>query len=206
MKILRKLSEDPKILTYLGIMLALGVILLLVTGPFAQESGANDGVSDIFDMSEQTNLPGLTDLYGQFASSGQGNQASHASYIYERILERRLEEALSLVEGAGDVRVMVTFSQGRETVFAVDRNTNTSTMQEQDAQGGTRYQSSQQSQEDTLIVLDRPLVIKETPPVIGGVMIIAEGGDNVLVRDGLIRATSTLLSIDINRVQVLKMK
>lgn len=198
MKILRNLSsKDPRILTYVGLALALGVLLMLISGPLMRRR-------------EPPDAQPITLANTYEASQAQEIQLSYANYTYEQALERRLEEALSLVDGAGRVRVMLTFSQGRETVFAVDRNMNTSTTQEQDAQGGTRYQSSQQGQDSTLIItdragVDRPLVVRENPPVIGGVMIIAEGGDNVLVRDGLIRATSTLLGIDINRVQVLKM-
>lgn len=199
MKILRKvISKDPKILTYLGIALTAGVFLMLVSGPLMRTQG---------EPSVQ-----IADGYQPYeVETNQTIQTSHTGYTYEQLLERRLEEVLSLVEGAGKVRVLVTFSQGRETIFAVDRNINNSTMQEQDAQGGTRYQHSQQEQDNTLIItdrtgVDRPLVVQENPPIIGGVMIIAEGGDNVLVQDALIRATSTLLGIDINRVQVLKMR
>ena len=130
---------------------------------------------------------------------------------YERALERRLEEALSKVEGVGRVHVVVNFVQGRETVFVVDSNTTSSVIQEQDAQGGTRYQSNQTSQDKTIIItdrtgVDRPLVQKEIEPIIGGVIIIAEGGGDIIVRDALIRATSTLLGLDINSVHVMQMQ
>ena len=192
MKTLRMLfSKDPRIPAYLGIALILGVFLMVIGGPLSRRPQA-----DIVSGPEFLQMPEpITDA-----------QPSYYCHAYERAMERRLEEALSLVDGAGEVRVMVSFAQGRETVFAVDRNVNVTSTQEQDAQGGTRYQSSQQSQDNTLIIMDRPLVVKEPPPVIGGVMIIAEGGDDILVRDALIRATSTLLGVDINRVQVLKMR
>lgn len=200
MKTLKDLfrTKDQRIITYLGLMLLVGVLLMLLSGPFFRRQTPQENAV-IADGPDNVPLP-LTDP-----------QTAHITHTYERALEIRLEEALSMVEGVGQVRVLVTFAKGRETVFAVDRNTSTSVTQEQDAQGGTRYQSSQQGQDNTLIItdrtgVDRPIVVTETPPVIGGVVIIAEGGDDILVRDALIRATSTLLGIDIHRVQVMRMK
>ena len=178
-------SKDKPILSYLGLFLVLGVFLMLLSGPlFRRESGGDNG--------EEAYLP----------IESPARVVRNEYYRYEQALERRLEEILSLVDGAGDVRVMVSFSAGRETVFAVDRNISQSQSREEDSQGGTRYQSSQSAQDKTLIVADRPLVLREVPPVIGGVMIIAEGGDDVIVRDALIRATSTVLGIEISKVQV----
>ena len=193
MKTLRMLSKDKRMPTILGLTLIFGVFLMLLSGPLLRMGSSRDN-TQITEMAVQEAAPALE------------ARPPYTPHNSELALERRLEEALSMVAGVGKVRVMLTFSRERETVFAVDRNVSSSVTQEQDAQGGTRYQSNQQSQDNTIIIMDRPLVVTENPPVIGGVMIIAEGGDNVLVRDALIRATSTLLGIDINRVQVLAMK
>jgi len=200
MDALRKLfrAKDQRIITYLGLMLVVGVFIMMLSGPLFR-SASTEGRREL-------DIPTERQAYA-IAPTVE----THQTHVYERALERRLEEALSLVDEAGRVRVLVSFAQGRETVFAVDRNINNSVTREEDAQGGTRYQSSQQGQDKTLIItdragMDRPLVIKETEPVVGGVIIIAEGGDNVLVQDALIRATSTLLGIEINRVQVMKMR
>ena len=201
MDVLRKLfrTKDQRIITYLGLALLVGLLFMMVSNFFTDDEPDHTLHSPIPDYNAQT----------IFASTS--STTTEGPHLYEQALERRLEEVLSLVDGAGKVRVLVSFAQGRETVFAVDRNTSNSRSQEEDSEGGTRYQSSQSSQDKTLIItdragVDRPLVVKEVPPVIGGVIIIAEGGDNVVVRDALIRATSALLGIDINRVQVMKMR
>ena len=199
MKTLRKFfrTKDQRIVTYLGLMLAVGVFIMLLSGPLFRNT--------------VTQEPKTSEEASVYIPASATEAPKPNTHIYEMTLERRLEEILSLIDGVGRIRVMVTFSQGREMVFAVDRNVNTSVTKEEDSQGGTRHQSSQQSQDKTLIItdrlgVDRPLVIRETEPVIGGVMIIAEGGDDVLIRDALIRSTSTLLGIEINRVQVMKMR
>ena len=129
----------------------------------------------------------------------------------ERALEKELEAFLSLVSGAGQVRVMVSAFGGRETVFAVDTTANHSYIMEEDAQGGTRDQRQISTQEQTVIItdrngLDQPLILREIDHRIEGVVIIAEGGTDPFVRDALTRAAMAVLGTEAHRVQVLAMQ
>jgi len=195
---LRKIfkEKDNKTVISIGVLLAVGVLFMILTGPLSRPG------SQVTDLSVP---PGI------YHDPPPQAPTENIITSYERALELRLEEALSKVEGVGRVHVVVNFVQGRETVFVVDSNTTTSVTQEQDAQGGTRYQSNQTAQDKTIIItdrtgVDRPLVQKEIEPIIGGVIIIAEGGGDIIVRDALIRATSTLLGLDINSVHVMQMQ
>ena len=123
----------------------------------------------------------------------------------ERDREQRLEELLAQVAGVGRVAVMVTLSQSGEVHYAVDRNTTASSSTEKDAQGGTRTTTNETAQDRTLLVGDRALITRETTPAVAGVVIVAEGGGDVLVRDALTRAAATLAGVEVNRVQVLEM-
>jgi stage III sporulation protein AG len=51
-----------------------------------------------------------------------------------------------------------------------------------------------------------PLVLREVQPKIEGVIIIAEGGDNILVKEALTNAAEAVLGLDISNVQIFKMK
>jgi len=121
--------------------------------------------------------------------------------------EARLEEFFSLVQGAGDVRVMLGFSGERETIFAVDTTANESTTREEDGQGGTREVQSNNQSQQTVILSGaggaRPLVIREAIPTIEGVIIIAQGGADPQVRADLTRAAQAVLGLDAHRIQVL---
>jgi len=124
-------------------------------------------------------------------------------------LEMRLEEFFSMVEGAGQVRVMLGPSTGHETVYAIDVNQSGSSTTEKDAQGGTREITQHQSQEKTVMITDRqgtdrPLVLREIPPQAQGIVIIAQGGDSPFVRDALTRAAVAVLGVESHRVQVLQ--
>jgi len=129
----------------------------------------------------------------------------------ERSLERRLAEVLSMVEGAGDVEVMLTFSQSREIVLAQDTTLNETSVNEEDSAGGSRATGSLSKDSRTILVQSprggqEPIILREIVPTVEGVIIVSEGGDNVFVREALIRAATTVLGVDIHRVQVLQMR
>ncbi|MCL2572889.1 MAG: hypothetical protein FWE11_10875 [Defluviitaleaceae bacterium] len=128
----------------------------------------------------------------------------------ERTLEEELEAFLSLVAGAGQVRVMVSALGDRETIFAVDSTSSNSHIQEEDAGGGTRDQRQHSTQTQTVIITDRngidqPLVLREIAPRVEGIVIIAQGGDDPFVRDALTRAAQAVLGVEIHMIQVLTM-
>jgi stage III sporulation protein AG len=137
-------------------------------------------------------------------------QSPQSSFYQERALELRLEEIFSLVEGAGQVRVMISPFGGRETIFAVDTVQTQSHSTEEDSHGGSREQRQYSSQEQTVIIsdrqgTDRPLVLREIEPSTGGIIIIAQGGNNAQVRADLTRAAQAVLGLDAHMIQVLAM-
>ena len=122
MKTLRMISKDKRMPAILGLALVMGVFLMLVSGPLLRRG------SNILPEGHQ-----VTEIPAREAAPVLETKSFYIPYTGEQILERRLEEALSLVAGVGEVRVMLTFARERETVFAVDRNVNESVTQEQDA-------------------------------------------------------------------------
>jgi len=127
---------------------------------------------------------------------------------YAESLEHKLEEILSSVAGAGEVKVMVTLRMSAERVLARETNTSLSTISENDGAGGTRESKTHTENESVVRgrSADEPFVLSERSPVVEGVIIIAKGGDDIHVKDALTRAAFTVLGIDAHRVQVLKMK
>jgi stage III sporulation protein AG len=132
-------------------------------------------------------------------------------WSHEESLERRLSDVLSLVNGAGQVEVMLTLSGSREIILAEDVVLNESHLRETDAGGGTRENQSLSKDTRTILISGHgqtaePIVVREILPRVEGVIIVAEGGDDVFVREALMRAATTVLGVDIHRVQVLTRK
>ncbi len=112
--------------------------------------------------------------------------------------EKRLEELLSLTEGAGKVKLMITYKNKGSLVLAENVSKEES---KEDSASGYRQENN--------IVLngeDQPLVLSEGSPEIEGVLIVAEGAENVEVKNALIRATEALLGVEPHKIEVLKMK
>jgi stage III sporulation protein AG len=130
---------------------------------------------------------------------------------YTLVLEKRMETALSQIDGAGKVKVLLTLTQGKELVVAEDKTTNQDINEETDGAGGTRKTQSL-IEEHTLVLytdengVEVPLILREVSPVIEGAVIIAEGGENIFVKDALTRAAETVLGLTADKVQVFKMK
>ena len=199
---LRKLAvENKRLAVWLAAIVVLGAVLMLM-GRFMREPQHADNTA-----------PDDGWFSSAYASPGGGETAMHtiAAFTYERALEERLEEFFALVEGAGRVRVMVSPLTAGETVFAVDVNASSTHTVEQDAEGGSREVRQQQSNTQTVMISDRqgsdrPLVLREDVPRVEGIVIIAEGGDCVFVRDALTRAARAVLGLDAHKIQVLTMR
>ena len=103
---------------------------------------------------------------------------------------------------------MITLEAGSEFVYASEKKTNQNTINEKDS--GTEKKETKEDTENKMIILndtnggEKPLVIKEILPKIKGIAVICEGGDKLIVKNRIIEAISTLLSVPISNVCVIK--
>lgn len=126
---------------------------------------------------------------------------------YSTVLEKKLEEILSQLKGVGKVNVMITLEETTEIVPAFNTTKNNETTKETDSQGGTR----EIVREDMTIQVvtgdeGSPIVLKEIKPTIKGVIVIAEGAEDLSVKEMLYEAVKTVLGIPGNRVEVYSSK
>ena len=133
------------------------------------------------------------------------NNVSDNDYLSK--LEEKTKGLLSQVDGAGNVDVMITLNSEGESVYARENKKSASQTEESAQQGDSRGIESK-TEESTVVTVNNgdgstsPVVIKE----ISGIVIVAEGGDNVLVKDSLIRAAQALFGVPANKVEVFKMR
>lgn len=116
--------------------------------------------------------------------------------IYDNT-EIRLAELLSNVQGVGAVKVMIEYSEGKETVIAQNHTT------ENSSQSGN---AQSKTQDEVALSNDNPIILKEIKPKVKGVIIVAQGGNNVEIKKQLISAVMSLLDIEANKIEVLTMK
>ena len=186
---LKKLDRKT-IINIVGALI-LGVILLVMS-------------SSIFKTNGGKKTP-VSNSAGSTAATAADNESE-----YTNRLENRLADALSLIEGAGKVKVMLTLAYGREIDVAEDKTANESTTKDTGTQGGERTSQTSIVESKKIIInsdgVSAPLVLREVQPKIEGVIIIAEGGDNIFVKQALTSAAEAVLGLDMSKVQVFKMK
>lgn len=155
---------------------------------------------------------------GEESSANAGNMAgseiNNTRYImdkddYAESMERRLEEALSLLEGAGEVKVMITLRTSSEVVVEKDLTSSLSETNEEDGEGGSRLVRVQDTQEATIYTSESgqssPYVVKTLTPQVEGVIVLAEGAGEGNVSMEILDAVRVIFGIEAHRVKVMKL-
>ncbi len=185
----KKLRKDQCLILILA-----GVLLCVVSLPVEKEKTK----SDLLDASET--------IIKSEHTFGAEEDADYVEYW-----EKRLEESLRCVEGAGRVRVLIYTGESEEMILAREGAEENSDTTETDASGGNRHiQESRQDKTVVCTVDERgqnvPLVIKTIAPSVEGVVVIAQGADRAQVRRDIIEAIQVLFDVDMNRISIIKMK
>ena len=124
-------------------------------------------------------------------------------------IERKLEDSLEKIDGAGDVKVMITYQDSGTQVVEKDKNTSENSLEESDSTGGVRSTKEQQLQESTVYeeadAGNTPFVSKELLPKVEGILIVASGGDNQKVKQNISEAVLALFQVEAHRIKIVKM-
>ncbi len=177
-------SKNKKNGNLLFLIFLIGIVFLLIGGSLKDFTG----VAEETEESEPTL---------QLLESPQSTSASD--------LEVRLSDILSKVEGAGAVEVMVTYKSSEEKILAVD------SYLEQSGSNELGKEVTSKEEISTVLVEDasrstEPFVIAEKMPAVEGVIIVAEGGDNSIIQQGLHSAVQAVLGVEAHKITILKMK
>lgn len=144
-------------------------------------------------------------------SASMESEAQDPAAQYEERVEKQLEEVLSYMEGAGAVKVMVTCRNGGEQVVEKDVPYEKSSLEEQDAQGGSRIQKEESGTEATVYRIGEdggkvPYVKQVLQPEIEGIVVVAQGGGDGTVQKNITDAIQALFPIEAHKIRVVKMK
>ena len=183
-------KDSKKFMTNLIIFLFIGIILILTNNGLTTKSKNSEkpGSKDIlYEASEDIN----TDLI-------QDNSNS---------IENELEEILSHIKGVGDVKVMVNLEDTSEKIPAFNINTLSENTNEKDSGGGVREVIREDLKREIVTDNDKSLmIIKEVRPNVRGVIVVAEGAEDILIKEQLYSAVKTVLGIQGNKVEVYSSK
>ena len=113
-------------------------------------------------------------------------------------LETRLEQILSQVSGAGNVRVLLTQERGETSVYQLDLQEVTDGDRREIRQDTVTVTGSDRQQEGLMTQVEAPRY--------RGAVVVCQGGDNPTVRLSVVEAVSGATGLPSNRITVLKMK
>lgn len=116
--------------------------------------------------------------------------------IRESLPEKQLEEILSLVEGAGKVRVLLSLETGIAHEYQQDLQSDTT---EDSVQMQTQTVLYQEGSDEY------PVLVTTTYPTYRGAVVVCEGADKASVQLAVIRAVSSLTGLGSDHIAVIKM-
>lgn len=130
---------------------------------------------------------------------------------YQAMLEEKLLETVSSVEGVGKAKVMVTLESGVEYVYAQAEKKNTDSTQDYEGDETTRIQQKDQTELSYILVDSgsgkrEALLQTQIQPKVKGVVVVCEGAGNVVVEQRVLNVVTTSLDIPSSKVCVTKLK
>jgi stage III sporulation protein AG len=140
-------------------------------------------------------------------TSGEGN---NAIADYESAYESELKDALEQMLGVDKVTVIVNVDATDKKVLEKNVVTQSQTTNETDREGGTRKVEDASIDEQTVIVRsgekEGPILVETKKPAIRGVLVVAQGAENVQVKKWIIEAVTRVLDVPSHRVAVMPKK
>lgn len=165
-----KIRNDRKLLA-IAVAMIIGVILIVISS----FGGKSEKINENLAQTEKT-----------------FNESE-----YTQKLENKLEEMISLINGAGETRVIITLECDYETVYAKD---------------GSIEKDNESTDEDSeYIIIDSRdiqggLILKTVTPKIRGVAVVCAGGDSMYVKAAVTELLSAVLDIGTNHISVSKLR
>lgn len=145
------------------------------------------------------------------SSSSSPAKAVLTAEEYEKQMEEKLSGIISQIDGAGNVKVMVTLEQTSQDVYATQKKTNDQQTSENAASGVGRQGTNNTDETSYLLVKDsdgseRALQVTEIQPVIKGVVVVCDGGGDPSVQQEITDVVTTAMHITSVRVCVIRAK
>ena len=165
-----RLHNDRKMLV-IAVVMIVGIILNVISS-FGGETEEKEQIS-----------PQTDKIFNESEYTGQ--------------LENKLEEMISLINGAGETKVIVTLECDYETVYAKD--------------GSIEKDNDSTDEDSEYIIIDSRdiqggLVLKTVTPKIRGVAVVCAGGDSMYVKTAVTDLLSAVLDIGTNHISVSKLR
>jgi stage III sporulation protein AG len=201
--------KDPKkIMMNFVIIILCGVLIILI-----------GDISSNLSSKKETNKTNSIQVDANGSNNANENTNTNTSSStqnglvlnnYEEVVKKELVDTLTEIDGVGRVSAMIYFEGGTVTIPAFNINNSDKETQEKDTTGGTRITKEHDTSQN--IVMEnqggdsKPFMLKQNNPIIGGVVIVAEGAEDYLIRQRLQLAVKTVLNVPLSKISIMPMK
>ena len=125
---------------------------------------------------------------------------------YRKQLEEELSQIVAAIDGAGEVKILITMDSTIEDVYILEKNVSEKTANNG---GDENFDSESEYKEENEYVIikskdgsEQIVLQKQVMPKIRGVLVVCDGGDNAVIREKITKAVSSVLNISSGKVYV----
>lgn len=190
-------------LVYLVALIVIGIALMLLGSYFQTSDTSEPSMAPVTEEHEQEET---TPAFGSEDKDEEVNSEDQ----HERHLEKQLKDSLEKIKGVTNVSVMVTVAGTETNIYQKNQQSKEQHTEETDREGGKRNVTDSTKDEEVVIIRngdrEEPLLIQSDKPAIKGVLIVANGVDNIQVKTWVVEAVSRVLDIPSHRVSVMPRK
>ncbi|MBE5880870.1 MAG: hypothetical protein E7289_00960 [Lachnospiraceae bacterium] len=179
-----------------------GIMLVIIAMPM--ENGAFKG-QEGEDKKVQKEKSEEGEVYPEMGDVSGGDELEQ----YRQRLCTQLEQFLQSMDGAGKTKVYITMHSSSEII--VERNSPYIKRNEEETQEGSTRSISETENDSEVVLMTQsdggqvPIVVKEVVPVVRGVVVAAQGADNVQVKNDITQLVMALFGIEEHKIRVVKL-
>ena len=186
----KKLLRNVKLRKYMALVFACGILLMAFSDKFQKPSAAGGAYESV--------------------KKDTADESGPVRGLYDSDLENRLEQLFGQIDGAGKVKVMITYKSGPEKVVATETKSAEDNSEETDSSGSSRLSKSISSEvkmaySSNSSANGEPFIVKENVPELEGIVVGAQGGGDIMVKEAISKAAQALFNVPAHKVEVLKM-
>ncbi|HHY20386.1 MAG TPA: stage III sporulation protein AG [Bacilli bacterium] len=141
---------------------------------------------------------------------GSKGNPPETMFDYESHYENQLRDVLEQIVGVSEVSVMINLAETEKIIYEKNTSEKVQKTDETDREGGKRLVDDVTKDEQLVIIRngdkEEPLLQRREKPTIRGVLVVANGVDNVQVKAWVVEAVSRVLEVPTHRVSVMPKK
>ncbi|ANS74936.1 stage III sporulation protein AG [Paenibacillus yonginensis] len=147
-----------------------------------------------------------SDTVNTSASVAAGTDGTSPFDSIEEEMENKTKDILEKIVGVGSVDVMVTVDSTEETVFQRNVKDSQQSTDETDGNGGKRH-ITEYTRDGEIVTYEvsgdqQPIVTKKVKPQVRGVLVVAKGAENKIVKQMIVDAVEKGLNVPAYRISV----